>query len=147
MRRWITTLVVFTVTASMASAARRPNVLFIAVDDLRPQINCYGKTFMHTPHLDRLAEQRLNTASRAGRDGRPVLLVAAVKSFDPVIARRVALAALKRAGVDGRRIGRKHVEALLDLAEPPGNREIHLPGNLTARRVRGEIRFGPRRTG
>ncbi|MCH7920099.1 MAG: sulfatase [Planctomycetes bacterium] len=57
MRRWITTLVVFTVTASMASAARRPNVLFIAVDDLRPQINCYGKTFMHTPHLDRLAER------------------------------------------------------------------------------------------
>lgn len=98
-------------------------------------------------YLDRLAEQRLNTASKAGRDGRPVLLVAAVKSFDPVIARRVALAALKRAGVDGRRIGRKHVEALLDLAEPPGNREIHLPGNLTARRVRGEIRFGPRRTG
>ena len=57
MRRWITTLVVFTVTASMASAARRPNVLFIAVDDLRPQSNCYGKTFMHTPHLDRLAER------------------------------------------------------------------------------------------
>jgi len=41
----------------MASAASRPNVLFIAVDDLRPQINCYGKTFMHTPHLDRLAER------------------------------------------------------------------------------------------
>ncbi len=98
-------------------------------------------------YLDRLAEQRLIAASTADRAGRPVLLVAAVKSFDPVIARRVALAALKRAGVDARRIGRKHVEALLDLAEPPGNREIHLPGKLTARRVRGEIRFGPRRTG
>ncbi len=57
MRRWITTLTVLTITASMASAARRPNVLFIAVDDLRPQINCYGKSFMHTPHLDRLAER------------------------------------------------------------------------------------------
>jgi arylsulfatase A-like enzyme len=31
------------------------NVLFIAVDDLRPEINCYGKTKLHTPHLDRLA--------------------------------------------------------------------------------------------
>ena len=42
---------------SVASAVQRPNVLFIAVDDLRPQLNCYGKTFMHTPHLDRLAER------------------------------------------------------------------------------------------
>jgi len=97
-------------------------------------------------YLDRLAEQQLTTASKTDRDGRPVLLVAVVKSFDPVIARRVALAALKRAGVDARRIGHKHIEALLDLAEPPGNREIHLPGKLTARRVRGEIRFGPRLT-
>lgn len=42
---------------SLASPPRRPNVLFIAVDDLRPQLNCYGKTSMHTPHLDRLAER------------------------------------------------------------------------------------------
>ena len=38
-----------------AVAAEKPNVLFIAVDDLRPQINAYGKTFMKTPNLDRLA--------------------------------------------------------------------------------------------
>jgi len=38
-----------------ASAVEKPNVLFIAVDDLRPQINAYGKTFMKTPNLDRLA--------------------------------------------------------------------------------------------
>ena len=81
-------------------------------------------------YLDRLAERRLTTASKVDREGRPVLLVAAVKAFDPVIARRVALAALRRAGVDARRIGHKHVEALLNLAEPPGNREIHLPGKL-----------------
>ena len=36
-------------------AADKPNVLFIAVDDLRPQMACYGKEFMHTPNLDRLA--------------------------------------------------------------------------------------------
>jgi len=57
MKRWITTLIVLVVTASTALSARRPNVLFIAVDDLRPQIRCYGKTFMHTPHLDRLAQR------------------------------------------------------------------------------------------
>jgi len=34
-----------------------PNVLFIAVDDLRPQIASYGKEFMHTPNIDRLAER------------------------------------------------------------------------------------------
>lgn len=37
--------------------AERPNVLFIAVDDLRPQLNCYGKEFMHTPHIDTLAQR------------------------------------------------------------------------------------------
>ncbi len=31
------------------------NVLMIAVDDLRPEINCFGKTKLHTPNLDRLA--------------------------------------------------------------------------------------------
>ncbi len=31
------------------------NVLFIAVDDLRPQINCYGHKQMISPNLDRLA--------------------------------------------------------------------------------------------
>ncbi|MBT3376205.1 MAG: sulfatase [Lentisphaerae bacterium] len=31
------------------------NVLMIAVDDLRPEINCFGKRKLHTPNLDRLA--------------------------------------------------------------------------------------------
>ena len=31
------------------------NVLFIAVDDLRPEMNCYGATHMITPNMDRLA--------------------------------------------------------------------------------------------
>ena len=35
--------------------APRPNVLFIAVDDLRPQLGCYGHAQMVTPHLDALA--------------------------------------------------------------------------------------------
>ncbi len=36
-------------------APSRPNVLFIAVDDLRPQLGCYGRPQMITPHMDRLA--------------------------------------------------------------------------------------------
>jgi len=34
----------------------RMNVLFIAVDDLRPELNCYGKSQIHSPNIDRLAE-------------------------------------------------------------------------------------------
>ncbi|MGD8239114.1 MAG: sulfatase [Armatimonadota bacterium] len=33
------------------------NVLFIAVDDLRVELGCYGDTAALTPHMDRLAEQ------------------------------------------------------------------------------------------
>lgn len=36
---------------------QRPNVLFIAVDDLRPELNCYGRSHMVTPNLDRLAAE------------------------------------------------------------------------------------------
>lgn len=35
----------------------RPNILFIAVDDLRPQLGVYGEDFMVTPHMDRLARE------------------------------------------------------------------------------------------
>jgi len=38
-------------------AASRPNVLFIFVDDLRPQLGAYGHEEMHTPNIDRLAAQ------------------------------------------------------------------------------------------
>jgi len=36
---------------------QRPNVLFIAVDDLRPQLKVYGASGMITPHMDRLASE------------------------------------------------------------------------------------------
>lgn len=36
-------------------AAGRPNVLFIVVDDLRPEFGAYGCSYIKSPHLDRLA--------------------------------------------------------------------------------------------
>ena len=41
----------------LAADETRPNVLFIAVDDLRPELAAYGREKMVTPNLDRLARQ------------------------------------------------------------------------------------------
>jgi arylsulfatase A-like enzyme len=40
-----------------ADAPKRPNVLFIAIDDLRPQLGCYGHDEIHSPQIDKLAAQ------------------------------------------------------------------------------------------
>jgi len=37
--------------------ARKMNVLFIAVDDLRNELNCYGAQQIHSPNFDRLASE------------------------------------------------------------------------------------------
>src|SRR5688500_4966276 len=40
-----------------ASAADRPNVLWITSEDNSPYLGCYGDRLAQTPNLDRLAEQ------------------------------------------------------------------------------------------
>ena len=50
-------LLVF-LSASTSSTAK-PNVLLLAIDDLRPEIGCYGATHMVTPHMDHLADQSM----------------------------------------------------------------------------------------
>lgn len=43
------------VVATAVAGLERPNVLFIAVDDLRPELGCYGVKEIRTPNFDRLA--------------------------------------------------------------------------------------------
>lgn len=37
----------------------KPNVLFICVDDLRPELGCYGAGYIKSPNIDRLAQSGL----------------------------------------------------------------------------------------
>lgn len=55
--RWIYSSL-FLLSLSLASMAKegRPNVLFIAVDDLRPELGCYGASHIHSPNIDALAK-------------------------------------------------------------------------------------------
>lgn len=43
--------------AGESSSLNKPNILFIAVDDLRPELNCYGQSSIISAHLDRLAAE------------------------------------------------------------------------------------------
>lgn len=48
-----------TVCAVCGKAAGKPNILFIAADDLRPELGCYGSEIAITPNLDALAAEGL----------------------------------------------------------------------------------------
>ncbi len=62
MLRLMTRLILIVTSAALAcvsEAADKPNILFIAVDDLRPELGCYGSEIALTPHLDALAADGL----------------------------------------------------------------------------------------
>lgn len=52
--KWGVVLVLLT---GAVQAAERPNVLFICIDDMRPQLGAYGHDYMITPNLDQLASE------------------------------------------------------------------------------------------
>ena len=43
------------VPADVLAQKKRPNILFIAIDDLKPEIGAYGSRMVKTPNIDRLA--------------------------------------------------------------------------------------------
>ncbi len=57
LRLLLTTTFTFAPFAVPAHAAERPNILMIVVDDLRPQLACYGQGHVASPNIDRLAAE------------------------------------------------------------------------------------------
>ncbi len=56
MKNFILNLVALCATAcAYAAPSAKPNVLFIAVDDLRPELGCYGRDYIKSPNIDALA--------------------------------------------------------------------------------------------
>ena len=45
------------VALATGTQAKKPNILFFAVDDLRPEFGCYGFDYIKSPNLDRIAKQ------------------------------------------------------------------------------------------
>jgi len=43
--------------AQIVKEPKKPNVLFIIVDDLKPILGCYGDPFVKTPNIDRFAKE------------------------------------------------------------------------------------------
>src|SRR4026209_1302110 len=55
-RFWVCVACLVLLIADAVNAeATKLNVLFIAVDDLRPELNCYGASHIKSPNLDKLA--------------------------------------------------------------------------------------------
>jgi len=52
-----TLLLAAALAAPLRAGEGRPNVLLIAIDDLRPELGCYGAEGARTPNIDRLAGQ------------------------------------------------------------------------------------------
>lgn len=43
------------IVSGVVAAEDKPNVLLLCIDDLRPELNCYGKTYIQSPNIDALA--------------------------------------------------------------------------------------------
>lgn len=52
-----TLLVGWVSSKSQVNNATKPNILFICVDDLRPDLGCYGNNHIKSPNIDKLADE------------------------------------------------------------------------------------------
>jgi len=57
MKRLFLFVFVLILGVSLFAQNKKPNVLFIAVDDMRPELNCYGKSQIISPTIDKLASE------------------------------------------------------------------------------------------
>lgn len=99
-----------------------------AADRLRADADC----------LDELAAAHAAALTSDGVDG-VVVLGPGLAALPAPLGRRVALRALVRAGADRRRVGARHLDALLALAAKGGSGSLDLPCGIRAARRRGLV--------
>ncbi|MDB4673367.1 sulfatase [Verrucomicrobiales bacterium] len=58
-----TLILCFLLSLVQATAADRPNILWITIEDWSPDLSCYGTKGIHTPHIDKLASQGIRYES------------------------------------------------------------------------------------
>ena len=81
----ITCLLLGLLASSLVHAADRPNILFIAVDDLRPEFGAYGADYIKSPNLDRLAKSGDRIHERLAQKGgakKAVVLTGAMRPYE-----------------------------------------------------------------
>lgn len=87
MKHSLTIVLILALLVSASSDAAeppRPNILFIAVDDLRPEVGAYGVPRAITPNIDKLADEWLPVVLNA-RSSDPLLDVTVKKSQDGTV--------------------------------------------------------------
>lgn len=55
MNYWLVYFCGLIASISFVCGAEKPNVLLICIDDLRPELACYGASYIKSPHIDSLA--------------------------------------------------------------------------------------------
>ena len=59
--QWLLPIILIVILAGCSEYQKvsedKPNILFIAVDDLRPELGCYDNTWIQSPNIDKLAAE------------------------------------------------------------------------------------------
>jgi iduronate 2-sulfatase len=53
--RFVLAMAMLLASSATSAAADKLNVLLLCVDDLRPELRCFGKDYIHSPNIDKLA--------------------------------------------------------------------------------------------